>query len=85
MTIKTITYDTETHKLVPLEPTLPIIACGVDHLLPSRRNCTTNYAAQLYRAMLKAASEYEGLPPSTLTEWLKTQPQTVGNVEQNDD
>ena len=54
MTLRTVTYDTATHKIVPLEPTNAQITSVNDHheggyYLP----------VSLYLAMIAAAPEYQ--------------------------
>lgn len=52
MTLRTVTYDTETHKIVPLNPIESMMHAAED--VPSPRP----YGA-VYRAMIAAAPEYK--------------------------
>lgn len=53
MTLRTVTYDTATHKIVPREATEEMIIAGDDHVdgLTILHDC--------YEAMIEAAPEYQ--------------------------
>jgi hypothetical protein len=56
MTLRTATYDTATHKLVPLEPTEEMIyelACGIDN------SSSTDDIANAFRNAISSAPEYK--------------------------
>ena len=62
MTLRTITYDTATHKLVPREPTFEMLEDAYDiseTFLLSDGKKLIRSALQAYKAMISAAPEYQ--------------------------
>ncbi len=57
--IRTVTYDTETHRIVPIEPTREMNYSGSQHI--SYKFDVFIKPDSIYQAMLEAAPEYQGL------------------------
>ena len=62
MTLRTVTYDTATHKIVPLEPTEAMIIAKPKPAGIEGQCCQSqkrNADIRKYQAMVKAAPEYQ--------------------------
>lgn len=64
MTLRTATYDTETHKIVPIEPTNGMKNRGIavevyQDSKPDIECLTWSEATAIYKSMIAAAPEYK--------------------------
>lgn len=68
--IKTVTYNTETHRIVPIEPTVEMNKAGYAakdlwdrSQCDNQRELEYSFSMPRWKAMIAAAPEYVSVPP----------------------
>ena len=59
MTLRTITFDDSTHKLMPLEPSNEMLEGAFNSITASDEHFHLGIEARLYSFMIAAAPEYQ--------------------------
>ena len=64
MTLRIVTYDDSTHKIVPIEPTneminKPDVQVGLSDWAGHQYSATNSECENIYKAMIEAAPEYQ--------------------------
>lgn len=59
MTLRTVTYDTATHKIVPIEPTVEMMTDCFDGISLSDAHSPYGVEEHVYSKMIAAAPEYQ--------------------------
>lgn len=68
MTLRTITFDDSTHKLVPLEPTNEMLEGAFNSITAADEHFHLGIEARLYSFMIAAAPEYQDTAQSVVEE-----------------
>ena len=59
MTLRTVTYDTATHKIVPIDPTEAMLEHAFDEITSSDEHSPLGVEQRLYLTFIERAPEYQ--------------------------